>query len=43
MWYLEGFYKGKEYELSSTDIGYLQSFLTKLLRNDGTGFIWRKT
>jgi len=38
---LRGTYKGKAYEEVSRDMRYLQSFLTKLLRNDATGFIWR--
>jgi len=42
MWSLRGVYKGKEYETISTDIRYLQSFLTKLLKNGGSGFIWKK-
>jgi len=38
---LQGEYKGKVYEEISHDVRYLQSFLTKLLRNGGNGFIWR--
>jgi hypothetical protein len=41
MWELRGTYKGKPYTQPSFDIGYLQSLLTKILRNDGTGFIWK--
>ena len=42
MWNLKGMYKGLEYEQLSMDIAYLQSFLTKLLRNGGTGFIYKE-
>ncbi len=38
---LRGKFKGKQYEEISRDIKYLQSFLTKILRNNGTGFIVR--
>ena len=38
---LRGVYEGKEYEEISRDIRYLQRFLTKLLRNGASGFIWR--
>jgi len=38
---LRGVFKGKKYEEVSHDMRYLQSFLTKLLRNGGSGFIWR--
>jgi len=42
MYSLRGIYKDKHYEEISRDMEYLQSFLTKLLRNGGSGFIWRK-
>jgi len=38
---LRGKFKGKPYEEISRDMKYLQSFLTKILRNNGTGFIVR--
>jgi len=41
MFSLSGEYKGKKYEHLSTDIKFLQSFLTKLLRHNATGYIWR--
>ncbi|MFA6137423.1 MAG: hypothetical protein WC667_04980 [Sulfurimonas sp.] len=40
MWNLKGTYKGKPYEQRALDIKYLQSLLTKILRNGGTGFIF---
>jgi hypothetical protein len=42
MWNLKGMYKGKPYEQLSLDVSYLQSFLTKILRNGGTGFIYKE-
>ena len=39
---LRGSLKGEEYEVVSEDIRYLQKLLIKILRNDGSGFIWRK-
>ncbi len=43
MWNLKGMYKGKEYEQIALDIEYLKSFLTKILRNGGTGFIYKES
>jgi len=42
MWNLKGIYKEKPYEQLALDIEYLKSFLTKILRNGGTGFIFRE-
>ena len=41
MYSLRGIFLGKKYEEISDDMLYLQSFLTKLLRNGASGFIWR--
>lgn len=40
---LRGTYKNKPYEDISRDMGYLQRLLTKVLRRDGTGFIYKTT
>ena len=42
MWKLHGTYKGKPYENWSMDIEYLKSLLTKIIRNGGSGFIYRE-
>ena len=42
MWRLKGIYKGKTYEQWAMDMKYLKDFLTKVLRNGGTGFIYRE-
>lgn len=42
MWSLRGILKNKPYEEISHDIEYLKRFLTKLLRNGATGFIFRE-
>ena len=41
MYSLKGIFKGKPYEDISRDIKSLQKLQTKILRLDGTGFIYR--
>lgn len=43
MWSLKGTYKNKPYEQWAMDIEYLKSSLSKILKNGGSGFIWRES
>lgn len=41
LWELRGTFQGKPYAQASFDVRYLQSLLTKLMRHDGTGHIYK--
>lgn len=41
LWKLKGTFKGEPYEQHSSDIRYMQSLQTYILRNNGTGLIVR--